>query len=317
MERGISTREAYGQALVELGRANPNVVVLDADLSKSTMTALFAKEFPERFFNFGVAEANMVSVAAGLATCGKIPFVSTFAVFLPGRTYDQVRMSICYSNTNVKLVASHGGLSVGEDGASHQSLEDIALARVLPRMVVVVPADGIETKKAVFAAVSYTGPVYIRVGRPKVPFIYNNPEECRFEIGKGIVLSEGEDVGIIACGMMVHKALLARELLANRGYRACVVNLHTIKPIDKDLIVDIARRCRCIVTVEEHSIIGGLGSAVSEVVAESYPVPVLRVGVEDKFGESGKPEELFAKYKLTEENIVRRAEMAISMRRGF
>jgi len=317
MGNEISTREAYGQALVELGKANPNVVVLDADLSKSTMTALFAKEFPERFFNFGVAEANMVSVAAGLATCGKIPFVSTFAVFLPGRTYDQVRMSVCYSNTNVKLVASHGGLSVGEDGASHQALEDIALARVLPRMVVIVPADGIETKKAVFAAAEHIGPVYIRVGRPKVPFIYNTVEECKFEIGRGVVLSDGDDVGIIACGMMVQKGLLAREILANRGYKARVVNLHTIKPIDKDLIIDTARKCKCIVTAEEHSVIGGLGSAVSEVVAESYPVPVLRVGVEDKFGESGKPEELFVKYNLTENDIVRKAEVAISMRRSL
>lgn len=302
----MATRDAYGKALVKLGRLNPNIVVLDADLSKSTKTIEFAKEFPERFFNLGIAEANMIGTAAGLATCGKIPFASTFAVFATGRVFDQIRMSVCYARTNVKIGASHGGISVGEDGASHQATEDIALMRALPNMNVIVPADGVETEKAVFAAAEFNGPVYIRTGRLKVPVIFD--EKYQFEIGRGVVLSEGTDVSIIACGLMVRESLEAGKELLKNGIKAKIVNIATIKPIDAELIIKCARETGAIVTCEEHNIIGGLGSAVAEVLAENYPVPMKRIGINDKFGESGSPEELFEKYRMNSKYIIEAAQ---------
>jgi transketolase len=305
----IATRDAYGKALVKLGRTNADIVVLDADLSKSTKTVEFAKEFPDRFFNMGIAEANMIGTAAGLATCGKIPFTSTFAVFATGRVFDQVRMSVCYPRTNVKIGATHGGISVGEDGASHQSAEDISLMRSLPNMTVIVPADGVETEKAVFAAVEYNGPVYLRMGRLKVPVIFD--EKYNFEIGKGVILSEGSDVSIIACGLMVHESIEAARELLKKGIKARVVNMPTIKPIDEDLIIRCARETKAIVTAEEHSIIGGLGSAVAEMLGEKYPVPLKRVGLNDKFGESGSPKELFEKYGLSAKYIIKSTEEII------
>jgi len=301
----VATRDAYGKALVKLGKINPNIVVLDADLSKSTKTIDFAKEFPDRFFNMGIAEANMIGTAAGLATCGKIPFASTFAVFATGRVFDQIRMSVCYPKTNVKIGATHGGISVGEDGASHQSTEDVSLMRSLPNMTVIIPADGVETEKAVFAAAEYRGPVYLRMGRSKVPAIFD--EKYHFEIGKGIILSEGADVSIIACGMMIHEAIEAGKGLLKKGIKARIVNMPTIKPIDEELIIKCAKETGAIVTAEEHSIIGGLGSAVAEVLGENCPVPVKRVGLNDKFGESGSPKELFEKYGLSARNIIEAA----------
>ena len=298
----IATRDAYGKALVKLGRINPDIVVLDADLSKSTKTIEFAKEFPERFFNMGIAEANMIGTAAGLATCGKIPFASTFAVFATGRVFDQIRMSVCYSKTNVKIGATHGGISVGEDGASHQSTEDISLMRALPNMTVIVPADGVETEKAVFASTEYYGPVYLRMGRSKVPVIFD--EKYNFEIGKGVILVEGTDASIITCGLMVHESLEARRELLKKGIKVRVVNMSTIKPIDRALIVKCAKETGVIVSTEEHNIIGGLGSAVAEVLGEEYPVLMKRIGLGDKFGESGSPKELFEKYRLSAKYIV-------------
>jgi len=309
----IATRDAYGKALIKLGKINPNIVVLDADLSKSTKTADFAKEFPERFFNMGIAEANMIGTAAGLATCGKIPFASTFAVFATGRVFDQIRMSICYSRTNVKICATHGGISVGEDGPSHQSIEDIALMRVLPNMTVIVPADGIETEKAVFAAASYNGPVYLRMGRSKIPVIFD--EKYQFEIGKGNILNEGSDVSIIACGSMVQESLEAGKELLKKGIKARVVNMPTIKPIDEDLIIRCAEDTGAIVTCEEHNIIGGLGSAVAEVTGEKCPVPIKRIGINDKFAESGSPKELFEKYKLSAKYIFEAVQEIMEMKK--
>lgn len=308
----IATREAYGKMLVELGRENPNIVALDADLSKSTMSVHFAKEFPDRFFNMGIAEANMISTAAGLATAGKIPFASTFAVFATGRVWDQVRMGACYSNQNVKIVGSHGGITVGEDGASHQALEDIALMRVLPRMTVIVPADAVETRKAVKAMVDYVGPVYLRTGRAKVPVIYE--KDYNFEIGKAVVLREGKDVGIIACGIMVSMALDAAKMLADKNIQARVVNIHTIKPLDEKVITETAKMCGKIVTAEEHSILGGLGGAVAEVVSETFPVPIKRIGIHDTFGESGTPDALLKKYGLTAENIAFTCEKIVNQK---
>ncbi len=292
-----ATRDAYGEALVALGRTNPDVVVLDADLSKSTKTALFAAEFPERFFNAGIAEQDMMGIAAGLAASGKIPFPSTFAVFAAGRAYDQIRNSICYPNLNVKIGASHAGLTVGEDGASHQMLEDIALMRVLPNMTVVVPADATEAAKAVPALAARPGPAYLRLGRPAVPVLFD--DDYPFEVGRAALLREGRDVAILACGVMVASALQAAEELAAAGIEAAVLNVSTIKPIDQEAVTWAARTFGALVTAEEHSVIGGLGSAVAEVVAETVPVPVVRVGVRDVFGQSGKPAELLAHYGLT------------------
>ena len=305
----VATREAYGKTLVELGKENEQVVVLDADLSKSTRTNLFAQEFPERFFNFGVAEANMMGTAAGLATCGKIPYCSTFAVFATGRCYDQVRQSIAYPKLNVKIAASHAGITVGEDGASHQTTEDIGLMRVMPNMTILVPADGQETEKCVRAALTCQGPVYIRLGRVKVPPVYE--KDYSFQIGKAFTLKEGESATIIACGIMVAKAIAAAKVLEREGMTVGVVNMPTIKPIDEETIIRIAKKTKAVVTAEEHSIIGGLGSAVAEVLGEKMPVPLSRIGIKDSFGESGKPDELLKKYGLTVEDIVQRVKEVV------
>lgn len=301
----IATRDAYGQALVELGRENQNIVVLDADLAKSTKTADFAKEFPERFFDVGIAEANMIGMAAGLATCGKIPFASTFALFGSLRVADMIRNSVCYPNLNVKIAVTHQGLTLGEDGASHQAVEDIALMRAIPNMTVIVPADATETKKAIHAAANTYGPMYIRMGRPSVPVLFR--EDYEFEIGKGVQIREGNDVAIIATGVMVHIAVEAAELLAQEGIQARVINMATIKPINEDIIVKAAQETKGIVTAEECNIYGGLGAAVAEVLCEKHPAKLRRVGVEDTFGESGTPDELLEKYGLTAENIAAKA----------
>ncbi|MBQ2004567.1 MAG: transketolase family protein [Peptococcaceae bacterium] len=306
----IATRDAYGEALAELGAVNENIVVLEADLSKSTKTSDFKKVYPERFFNMGIAEQNMIGTAAGFAAAGKTPFASTFAVFAAGRAYDQIRNSIAYPNLNVKIAATHAGLTVGEDGGSHQMLEDIALMRALPNMTVIVPADGIETKQVIKAAAELEGPVYIRLGRPKVPVLFG--DDYKFEIGKGVVLKEGTDVTLIGTGIMVSKAMEAAELLAAEGISAAVVNISTIKPLDAELIIAQAQKTGAVVTCEEHTICGGLGSAVAEVLVENCPVPMARVGVEDKFGESGLPDELLEKYGLSASNIAAKAKAVIA-----
>jgi len=306
----IATRDAYGQALAELGAINDKVVVLDADLSKSTKTNDFKKVYPERFFNLGIAEQNLLGTAAGFAAAGKIPFASSFAVFAVGRAYDQIRNSIAYPNLNVKIAATHAGLTVGEDGGSHQMLEDIALMRAVPNMTVIVPADGVETKQVVMAAAEHQGPVYIRLGRPKVPVLLG--DDYKFEIGKGVVLKEGTDVTLIGTGVMVSKAMEAADLLAADGISAAGVNISTIKPLDNALITEMAQKTGAVVTAEEHNIYGGLGSAVAEVLVETCPVPMARVGVEDKFGESGLPDELLEKYGLTAANIAAKAKAVIA-----
>ena len=305
----IATRDAYGQALAELGALNDKVVVLDADLSKSTKTNDFKKVFPERFFNMGIAEQNLLGTAAGFAAAGKIPFASSFAVFAVGRAYDQIRNSIAYPKLNVKIAATHAGLTVGEDGGSHQMLEDIALMRALPNMTVIVPADGVETKQVIMAAAAYDGPVYIRLGRPKVPVLFD--ESYQFEIGKGVVLKDGADVTLVATGIMVSKAMEAAEALAADGISAAVVNISTIKPLDQQLIIEMAQKTGAMVTCEEHNIYGGLGSAAAEVLVEHCPVPMARVGVEDSFGESGLPDQLLEKYGLTAANIADKAKAVI------
>ena len=314
MENKIATREAYGKALVKLSNLNDKVVVLDADLSKSTKTAEFKAVAPERFINMGIAEGNMMGVAAGLATCGKIPFASSFAMFAAGRAFEQIRNSICYPKLNVKVCATHAGLTVGEDGATHQSVEDISLMRSIPNMVVINPADAVETEAAILAIADYDGPCYVRLGRLAVETI-NDENNYKFELGKGITLAEGKDVTIVATGMMVQLALEAKEELAKEGINAKVINIHTIKPIDNELLINAAKETGAVVTAEEHSIIGGLGSAVSEVLAEAYPVPVVKVGIKDTFGESGKPDQLLKKYGLTVESIVDNAKRAISLKR--
>jgi len=309
----IATREAYGNALAEFG-SDSRIVVFDADLSKSTKTDTFKKKFPERFFNMGIAEGNMMAVAAGMASCGKIVFASSFAMFAAGRAFEQVRNSICYSKLNVKIGASHAGISVGEDGASHQSIEDIALMRAIPNMTVLSPADAVETRHAVKAAIEHDGPVYLRLGRLGVPVIYEE-SSYKYEFGKGIMLSEGNDATIIATGLMVNLALEAKALLLQEGINARVINIHTIKPIDEEIIVKAAEETGAIVTAEEHNIIGGLGSAVAEVLVEKYPVPMLRVGVQDKFGKSGKPDKLMEMYGLTAAEIARRTKEVLKLKR--
>lgn len=306
----IATREAYGKALAKLAEMNDKVVVLDADLSKSTKTADFKKVCPERFFNMGIAEQNLMGAAAGMALGGKIPFASTFAMFAAGRAFEIIRNSICYPKVNVKVCATHAGITVGEDGASHQSVEDVSLMRSIPNMTVIVPADGVETEKVIFEAAKYDGPMYVRLGRSAVPDIF--PEDYKFEIGKGNILKEGKDVAIIACGVMVNEAMIAAEELKAAGIEAMVINMASIKPIDKELIVKAAKETGLIVTAEEHSIIGGLGSAVAEVVTEECPVPVKRVGIMDTFGESGTPSALMEKYGLTAKNIVSVVKNSIS-----
>lgn len=296
-----ATREAYGEALAEFG-GEYDIVVLDADLSKSTKTDTFKKKFPERFINMGIAEANMMSTAAGLAATGKIVFASTFAMFAAGRAFEQVRNSIAYPHLNVKIGATHAGISVGEDGATHQAIEDISLMRSIPGMVVISPADAYEARGAVEAAIKYDGPVYLRFGRLNVPYVYES--DYKFELGKGVQLADGTDVTIIATGLMVQQAMTAKDILAGEGISARVINIHTIKPIDKDIIIKAAKETGAIVTAEEHSIIGGLGSAVAEVLSENFPVKMVRVGVNDIFGKSGKPAALLEEYGLTAKNIV-------------
>ncbi|MGI6365177.1 MAG: transketolase family protein [Bacillota bacterium] len=298
----IATREAYGKALAQLGAEDERIVVLDADLSGSTKTALFAKEFPHRFFNIGIAEADMMGAAAGLAAAGKVPFASTFAIFAAGRCYDQIRTSIAYPNLNVKIAATHAGLTVGEDGATHQMNEDIALMRALPNLTVLVPADAPEAAAMTRWAAEHQGPVYLRLGRAAVPTV--NGEDYQLQPGRAQVLRDGDDLVIFACGYMVHQALEAAADLADRGISAAVVNVHTIKPLDAETVVKYARRCGAVVTAEEHSIIGGLGGAIAEVLGEEHPTPLVRIGVRDTFGESGKPGELLEKYGLTAKEII-------------
>ncbi len=306
-----ATRESYGAALVKYGNRD-DIVVLDADLSKSTKTDMFKKEYPERFINMGIAEGNMMCVAAGLASCGKTVFASTFAMFAAGRAFEQVRNSIGYTKLNVKIGATHAGISVGEDGASHQCLEDIALMRTIPGMVVINPADDIEAMQAVKAAIDHVGPVYMRFGRLAVDDV--NGEDYKFELGKGVQLADGKDVTIIATGLMVAEALKAKEILAADGIDARVINIHTIKPIDEEIITKAAKETGAIVTAEEHYIMGGLGSAVTEVVCANCPVPVKIIGT-DRFGKSGKPAELFKEYGLTAENIAAKAKEAVALKK--
>ncbi|CQB51994.1 Thiamin diphosphate-binding fold [Syntrophomonas zehnderi OL-4] len=297
-----ATREAYGKALVELGEKYENVVVLDADLSKSTKTADFAKVFPDRFINAGIAEQNMIGMAAGLAACGKVVYASSFAIFAAGRAFEQVRNSLAYAHLNVKVCATHAGITVGEDGGSHQAVEDIAIMRSIPGMSVVVPADGPSTRRAVQALYSQEGPVYLRLGRPAVPNIY--PPDMELVIGRAQELRTGKDASLIACGIMVARCLEAAQLLSREGIEVAVVDMHTIKPLDEDMIVRQARQTGAILTAEEHSVLGGLGSAVCEVVCANCPVPVYRMGIEDVFGQSGSPEELMEHYGLTTAKII-------------
>lgn len=305
-----ATREAYGKTLVELGEKNEKVVVLDADLAAATKTSYFKKAFPDRFIDTGIAEANMMGVAAGLSTVGYTVFASTFAMFAAGRAFEQVRNTIGYPHLNVKICATHAGISVGEDGASHQCCEDIALMRSIPGMVIINPADDVEARAAVLAAAEYEGPVYMRFGRLAVPRVFD--EDYKFEIGKAVTLKEGSDVTIIATGLMVNEAVMATEALEKEGISVNLINMPTIKPLDKAAVIEAAKKTGCIVTAEEHNIIGGLGSAVTEAVCEELPVPVIRVGVEDTFGKSGPAVELLHIFGLDADNIIKKAKLAIS-----
>lgn len=307
-----ATRESYGEALAELGEQYPQLVVLDADLSKSTKTEVFKKKFPERFINCGIAEANMMSIAAGLASTGMIPFASSFAMFAAGRAFEQVRNSIGYPHLNVKIGATHAGLSVGEDGATHQCCEDIAIMRAIPGMVILNPADHVEAKAAVKAAVEYEGPVYLRFGRLAVP-VFNDPETYHFEIGKGVTLRDGDDITIVATGLMVWEAIKAADALKEEGIHARVINIHTIKPLDKELIVKAARETGAIVTVEEHSVIGGLGEAVSAAICEEgVACGVVKIGVQDRYGVSGPALEVLKAFGLDSDNIVKTVKETVS-----
>ncbi len=308
-----ATREGYGDALLALGAAYDNVVVMDADLAAATKTGVFKKTYPDRFFNAGIAEGNMMSIAAGLASSGKIVFASSFAMFAAGRAFEQIRNSIAYPHLNVKIGATHGGISVGEDGATHQCCEDIALMRSIPGMIILNPADAVEAKQAVMAAAAVDGPVYMRFGRLAVPVITQEDEP--FVVGKAKLVKEGEDVTIIATGLMVNEAIIAAEMLAGEGIRARVLNMATIKPIDREAIIAAAQQTGLIITAEEHNVIGGLGSAVAEVVCESCPVPVVRVGVEDTFGRSGPAKELLKLYGLSAENIVAKTKAAMALKK--
>ena len=310
---GKATREAYGEALKEIGGKNEQIVVLDADLSKSTKTNVFAKAYPQRFFNVGIAEQNLVGTAAGLAASGKTPFVSTFAMFAAGRAFEQIRNSVCYPKLNVKVAATHAGLTVGEDGASHQAIEDVSLMRSLPNMTVLVPSDEEETRQAIAWAAAYQGPVYIRLGRMSVDNV--SPEGYVFAPAKAAVLTEGNDVALIANGVMVMAALEAAKMLAAEGIQARVINMASVKPLDEAAVVSAAKETGAIVTCEEHSIIGGLGSAVAEVLAEQAPAPLERVGVKDTFGESGKPKELLAKYGLTAADVAEAARRVVARKK--
>ena len=296
-----STRVAYGETLVKLGKINKDVVVLEADLSKSTMTAYFQKEFPERHINVGIAEADMIATAAGIATTGKIPFASTFAHFAAGRAFDQIRNSVAYPHLNVKICPTHAGVSLGEDGGSHQSVEDVALMRAIPGMVVLSPADAIETEKMIFAVADYKGPVYVRLGRLNIPVLFD--ENYKFEIGKAITLTQGDDVAILATGLMVSEALEAAKLLEEKGIKARVINVSTIKPLDTETVLKAAKECKFIVTSEEHSVIGGLGSAVSEYLSEVHPAKVVKHGIQDVFGQSADGETMLTNYGLRAKDI--------------
>jgi len=308
-EGGVATRDAYGEALLELGKKRKEIVVLDADLSGSTKTAKFAKAFPDRFYNLGISEQDLIGTASGLSLTGKLPFASTFAVFETGRAWEQIRQTVSYSNLNVKLVATHSGITVAEDGASHQAIEDVALMRVLPNMTVIVPADGIETKQVIEAIADFYGPVYVRLGRTKAPVV--SPEGYKFKIGKAHKFHLGKDANIIAAGIMVSVSLNAMEMLKKKGIDAGVINMSTIKPLDNDAVLEAAKASRLIVTAEEHSVIGGLGGAVSELLAENYPVPVKRIGVKDTFGCSGPADELMKLYGLTAEDTVKTIKEAL------
>ncbi|GFO62616.1 transketolase family protein [Geomonas paludis] len=309
----IATRDAYGEALAELGGENDKIVVLDADLSGSTKTGVFAKKFPNRFFNMGIAEANMVGTAAGLAAVGKVPFLSTFAIFAAGRGWEQIRQSVAYPKANVKIVATHGGVTVGEDGGSHQSVEDVAIMRAIPNMTVIVPADGEETKGAIRAAAAYKGPVYVRLGRNKVPSVF--PAGHQFEIGKGVVVVPGTDLTFITTGLMTAAAVTAAEKLKAEGISARVLHIGTIKPLDKELVLQAAEETGAIVTAEEHSVVGGLGGAVAEFLAETRPTLMKRVGVYDRFGTSGKSDELLKYFGLNAETLIEEAREIVSRKK--
>ena len=311
----IATRAAYGEALAELAEAYPQLVVLDADLSGSTMTKTFAGKYPERFFDMGIAEGNMAGVAAGLATCGKIPFINSFAMFSAGRAWEQVRNSIAYPGLNVKVIGSHGGLSVGEDGATHQCIEDYAIMRAIPGMLVLSPCDGPEMKLAVKALLDYQGPAYMRLGRLAVESVTDTIPGYTFELGKGSMLRDGSDATVIATGMMVQCAYEAAETLASEGISLRVIDMHTIKPIDKDIVLKAAKETGCIITSEEANIIGGLGSAVAEVVSEGCPVPVVRHGVNDEFGRSGKAQAVLDTYKLNAQGIAEKVRYALTLKK--
>ncbi len=313
MAEKMATREAYGNALAEFGAVYDNLVVLDADLAAATKTATFKKAFPDRFFDCGIAENNMMGVAAGLATCGKIPFASSFAMFAAGRSFEQVRNTIGYPHLNVKIGATHAGVTVGEDGATHQCNEDIALMRTIPGMVVINPADAVEARLAVKAAIEHEGPVYLRFGRMAVSTIFD--ENYEFTIGKGVKLADGDDVAIIATGLEVEQALEAKEILAKEGISASVINIATIKPLDEELVVAEAKKCGAVVTCEEHSVIGGLGSAVCDVLAEKCPTPVVKVGIYDEFGRSGPAKELITYYHLDAQSIAAKAKEAIALKK--
>ncbi|HJV36870.1 transketolase family protein [Geomonas sp.] len=306
----IATRDAYGEALAELGAENESIVALDADLSGSTKTGVFAKRFPNRFFNMGIAEANMVGTAAGLASVGKIPFVSTFAIFAAGRAWEQIRQSVAYPKANVKIVATHGGVTVGEDGGSHQSVEDVAIMRAIPNMTVIVPADGEETKGAIRAAAAYKGPVYVRLGRNKVPTVF--PAGHEFKIGKGNQLVDGSDLTFVTTGLMTAQAVIAAEKLQAEGISARVVHLGTIKPLDKEIVLKAARETGAIITAEEHSVVGGLGGAVAELLGEECPTLMKRVGIHDRFGTSGKSDELLKYFGLNAETLMEEAREIIT-----
>lgn len=311
--QAAATRDGFGKALVELGKEDKNVVVLSADLTDSTRANWFKKEYPDRFFGFGVAEQDMLSAAAGFALMGKIPFACTFGVFASGRAWDQIRVSVAYMNLNVKIAGTHGGISVGPDGATHQALEEIALMRIIPNMTVIVPADAIEAKKATIEAAKTKGPVYLRLGRANIPVV--TKEEEPFKIGKASIVKEGKDLTIIACGQMVYEAILAHEALLKDGIKSRVINLHTTKPIDRDAVIKAAYETGAIVTAEEHNIMGGMGSAVAEVVSQEKAVPMKMIGVQNRFGVSGEPGELFEYFGLTSNNIIAAAKEVLARKK--
>ncbi|MEK6916761.1 MAG: transketolase family protein [Nanoarchaeota archaeon] len=305
----LPTRDGFGKAIVRLGEKNKNIVVLAASVGDSTRAFKFKEKFPERYIEAGIAEQNMIGMAAGLALAGKIPFPTSFATFLPGRCYDQIRQSVCYSNLNIKLVSTHAGLTVGPDGATHQMMEDIAMMRVTPNMTIIVPADELEAEKAIEAVAAMKGPTYVRLGREEIPVF--TTKETPFEIGKAITLKKGKDVTIIACGLMVYYSLLAAEALEKEGISVTVINMHTIKPIDKDSIINAAKETKAIVTAEEHQVNGGLGGAVAEVLSQNYPTKLKIIGMEDSFGESGNSKDLLEKYNLTEKRIIKEVKKII------